>query len=105
MNNRQLGEIFFDGNVKLEVKRADNAISCKGCYYQRYEIRNSYSSPQVCKEKGCINSIKHDCRHCPLSKHEKIGIWLCRRNMNTTGLCQSSFRDDGESVIFSEVCP
>lgn len=101
---RSVGEIFFDGNTKLVVRRAANSISCKGCFYERYEIRNSYSIPQVCNEKGCTNAVKHDCKHCPLSKHEKTGIWVCRRNLVVVGLCQATFRDDGESVIFAEVC-
>lgn len=105
MNERQLGEIFFDGNVKLEVKRGENAISCKGCYYQQYEMRDSHTVPQFCNERGCINATKHDCNNCPICKHEKKIIYVCRRNLVTAGVCQAAFRDDGESVIFSEVCP
>lgn len=101
---RTIGEIFFDGNTKLIVQRAENSISCKGCYYQRHEMRDSYSIPQVCRERGCVNSCKYACRNCSLCKHESTWIWVCRRNLIAAGLCQATFRDDGESVIFAEVC-
>lgn len=99
---RSIGEIFYDGNTKLVVKRAANSISCKNCFYERYEMRDTYSIPQGCNEKGCINAVKHDCSHCPLPKHKKAGIWVCRRNWQAAGLCQETFRNDGESVIFAE---
>lgn len=101
---RAIGEIFFDGNTKLVVQRAANSISCKNCFYERYELRDSYSIPQVCNEKGCKNAVKYDCRHCPLPKHEKTRIWVCRRNYAVAGSCVAAYRDDGESVIFAEVC-
>lgn len=30
---RKVGEIFFDGNVTLQVKKAEREYSCWGCYY------------------------------------------------------------------------
>lgn len=71
MSNRQLGEIFFDGNVKLQVVEGDNCISCRGCFYNQLNGR---------------------------------GEWCCGRRLQLTGFCQRSFRDDGISVIFKEIC-
>ena len=30
---RKVGEIFFDGNVTLQVEKAEHECSCFGCYY------------------------------------------------------------------------
>ena len=33
MSEREIGEIFFDGNVALQVEIAGKLDSCSGCYY------------------------------------------------------------------------
>lgn len=41
MIERKIGEIFFDGNVSLQVKLSEDLLSCSGCYYnQNGCIRN-----------------------------------------------------------------
>lgn len=101
---RTVGEIFFEGNVKLRVEVAQNAISCKGCYYDQLVVRKKYTC-EIGKigTKKCLLSMQK-CKDCQFGKVEKISQWECHRNLINAGLCQASFRDDGESVIFAEVC-
>lgn len=33
MSERKLYEIFFDGNVALQVEKPEHGLSCSGCYY------------------------------------------------------------------------
>lgn len=33
MIERKIGEIFFDGNVTLQVEESVSGLSCTGCYY------------------------------------------------------------------------
>lgn len=33
MSERKIGEIFFDGNVALQVEKSSFGFGCWGCYY------------------------------------------------------------------------
>lgn len=101
---RAIGEIFYDGNVKLVVQRAVNSISCKGCYYNQYIVRSHYSCKTPKMQQNCKNLPGRSCSQCNNAKSEVTRSYECRRNFIAAGICQASFRDDGESVVFAEVC-
>ena len=101
---RALNEIFFDGNVKLQVRRAANTISCKGCYYNTL-VRRAYVDCKRSADKEAVcKQPRSMCKTCKYGLVDIRSVWECRRNLLAAGICQQSFRDDNESVIFVEVC-
>jgi len=101
---RGIGEIFFDGNVKLEVREARTSISCKDCFYnvavRRKDIKCTCESDKCYRHRVFPNL----CKSCRFYVEESVSRWECHRNWALTGNCQRSFRDDGKSVVFVEVC-
>lgn len=104
MTDRQLGEIFFDGNVKLEVCEARNSISCSGCFYNMLVTRREITCTGEKEKCRCYYAIPKLCTYCRHLVTKNVKKWECHRNLVAAGLCQATFRDDGKSVIFVEVC-
>lgn len=101
---RALNEIFFDGNVKLQVRRAANAISCKGCFYNILVPRAYVKCKGGANKEATCSQPRSMCKTCKYGMVEILKAWECHRNLLAAGVCQQSFRDDGESVVFVEVC-
>lgn len=101
---RALNEIFYDGNVKLKVQRAANSISCKGCFYNTLVRRAHVDCDLDADKKALCKRPRSTCIICKYGLVENRLQWECRRNLMAAGVCQQSFRDDNESVIFVEVC-
>lgn len=101
---RALNEIFFDGNVKLQVRRAANTISCKDCFYNTLVHREFVKCKGGANKEATCNLPRSMCKTCKYGLVDIRSVWECRRNLLAAGICQQSFRDDNESVIFVEVC-
>ena len=101
---RALNEIFYDGHVKLQVQRAANSISCKGCFYNTLVSRTYIDCKRNADKEPICCLPKERCKTCKYGTVNTRKVWECRRNLLTVGICQQSFRDDNESVIFVEVC-
>lgn len=56
MSERKIGEIFFDGNVSLQVEKVVYGCSCSGCYYIVFNdcIRNYDTAG------SCVNAYRTD---------------------------------------------
>lgn len=101
---RAIGEIFFDGNAKLVVQRAANSISCKGCYYNVCALHKVIECDKPDDLNLDCTRATHSCITCLYGKEGNVERYECRRSLNSAGICLGSFRDDGESVVFVEVC-